>query len=51
MNIGPGNALCAELTGAILAIEIAKEKNWSHLWLESDSKLVVLAFTNPSMVP
>jgi ribonuclease HI len=38
----------AELSGAMRAIEIAFQKNWHHLWLESDSALVVLAFNNPS---
>ncbi|GAU15839.1 hypothetical protein TSUD_236550, partial [Trifolium subterraneum] len=50
-NIGEGNAFLAELTGAMLAIEIAASKNWVYLWLESDSRLVVLAFSKPSMVP
>ncbi|GAU47667.1 hypothetical protein TSUD_380210 [Trifolium subterraneum] len=50
-NIGEGNAFLAELTGAMLAIEIAASKNWIHLWLESDSRLVVLAFSKPSLVP
>ncbi|GAU51667.1 hypothetical protein TSUD_180940 [Trifolium subterraneum] len=50
-NIGEGNAFLAELTSAMLAIEIATSKNWVHLWLEYDSRLVVLAFSKPSMVP
>jgi len=32
----PGNALLAEFTAAMLAIEIAVEKNWFTLWLEND---------------
>lgn len=50
-NIGPGNAFQAELIGAMLAIEVADIMNWSKLWLETDSKLVVQAFQNPNMVP
>ncbi|XP_058776647.1 uncharacterized protein LOC131650967 [Vicia villosa] len=49
--LGPGNAFLAELFGAILAIEIARQKNWNNLWLETDSTLVVLAFSKPHMVP
>src|SRR4051812_12795385 len=30
---------------------IAKQKNWVNLWLETDSKLVVLAFIKPHIVP
>jgi ribonuclease HI len=37
--------------GIILAIECAFEKNWSHLWIESDSKLAILAFKNTSIIP
>jgi len=28
----------------VIAIETASDKNWRKLWLETDSKLVVLAF-------
>ncbi|CAJ2638119.1 unnamed protein product [Trifolium pratense] len=30
------------------AIEIAFEKNWLNIWLETDSSLVVAAFNNPT---
>ncbi|XP_058761813.1 uncharacterized protein LOC131635226 [Vicia villosa] len=46
-----GAATGAELSGAILAIEIARQNNWTNLWLESGSKLVVLAFSKPEIVP
>ncbi|PNX74636.1 protein trichome birefringence-like 18 [Trifolium pratense] len=49
-NIGDRNAFLAELTGAMLAIEIAASKNWVNLWLESESRLV-FAFSKSSMVP
>lgn len=49
--LGMTNAVFAELMGAILAMEQAFLKNWSHLWLETNSKLVVEAFSNPSLVP
>ena len=50
-NTGVGNALHAELSGAMRAIEIAASRNWTHLWLELDSSLVVNAFKSNSMVP
>lgn len=50
-NTCAGNAFHAELSGAVRAIEIAASRNWTHLWLELDSTLVVNAFKNKSMVP
>jgi len=50
-NLGPGDALRAELCGSMRAIEVAHQKNWLNFWLESDSMLVVRAFSNDSIVP
>ncbi|MCI20530.1 ribonuclease H protein, partial [Trifolium medium] len=50
-NLGLASSLFAELMGAILAIEIAQNKGWNNMWLETDSKLVQLAFKSPSLVP
>jgi len=50
-NIGTGDAFQAELCGAMRAIEIAHQRNWINFWLETDSKLVVMAFSNDSDVP
>ncbi|MCI53261.1 70 kDa peptidyl-prolyl isomerase, partial [Trifolium medium] len=33
------------------AIELANVHNWLNLWIETDSKLAVLAFKSGSMVP
>jgi hypothetical protein len=33
------------------AIEISFEKGWWNLWVETDFKLVSLAFKSPFMVP
>lgn len=33
-NLGISNALQAELTSAMIAIELAEEKDWHNLWLE-----------------
>jgi ribonuclease HI len=46
--LGVCSSYFAELSGALRAIEIAFERNWLNLWLESDSTLVVSAFTNPN---
>ncbi|GAU23975.1 hypothetical protein TSUD_327760 [Trifolium subterraneum] len=50
-NLGRANSLFAEIMGAILAIECASNKNWNQIWLECDSKLVVLAFMSPHIIP
>jgi len=50
-NTGVGNAYHAELSGAMRAIELAAQHNWSSLWLECDYELVVNAFKNQSLVP
>jgi ribonuclease HI len=49
--LGVANALYAEFMGVILAIECAYDKNWKHLWVECDSKIVALAFKSPHVIP
>ncbi|XP_058781014.1 uncharacterized protein LOC131655124 [Vicia villosa] len=49
--LGTGSPLFAEFMAAIIAIEKAKEMLWSKLWIETDSLIVVNAFSNPSLVP
>lgn len=51
INLGITSSLHAGLQAAMVAIELAFKKGWRKLWLESDSLLVVLAFTAPEMVP
>ena len=51
INLGVTSALNSELIAAMLAIEIAKLKNWRNLWLETDSMLVYLAFKSSKIVP
>ncbi|GAU10853.1 hypothetical protein TSUD_425370, partial [Trifolium subterraneum] len=46
--LGFASSYFAELCGAMRAIEIAYEKNWLNIWLETDSSLVVAAFKNPT---
>ncbi|RHN40929.1 putative ribonuclease H-like domain, reverse transcriptase zinc-binding domain-containing protein [Medicago truncatula] len=48
-NTGEGNAFHAELSGAMRAIELAKQYNWNNLWLECDSNLVIMAIKNHSI--
>lgn len=49
--IGAVSSMEAELCGAMFSIEIAYHQNWLCIWLETDSKLVVQAFTNEDIVP
>jgi hypothetical protein len=45
-NTGLKYAFMAELCGAMRAIKIANSRNWQNLWLESDSKLVLMVFNS-----
>jgi len=49
--LGPVNALYTELLAAMTAIEIAADKGFVNIWLETDSKLVTLTFKSISIVP
>lgn len=40
-----------KLCGAMGAIELAYQRNWHNLWLETYSSLVVLAFKNSNQNP
>lgn len=51
VNLGRTTALCSELIGAMVAIEIAHHKTWNRLWLETDSMLVFSAFKSHKIVP
>jgi hypothetical protein len=51
VNLGISFAFHAELLGVMNAIEIAHEKGWWNLWLETDSLMVTLAYKSSSMVP
>jgi len=50
-NLGCGTAYFAELSAVMKATEIASQHNWKNLWIESDSSLVVMAFSNDAMIP
>lgn len=45
------NALEAEVYAVIEAIRVAWLKGWKHLWLETDSSLVVHYFNSPNLIP
>jgi ribonuclease HI len=46
--LGIASSFFAEICGAMRAIEVAFHHNWHNLWLETDSSLVVAAFSNPA---
>nr|ABN08954.1 Ribonuclease H [Medicago truncatula] len=50
-NIGHATCFKAELCAAIFAIEKSIEYNLRDIWLETDSKLVVKAFSSSEHVP
>lgn len=39
------------LMGMMNAIEITYKKNWSILWLDSDSQLVIIVVRNSNNIP
>jgi ribonuclease HI len=49
--LGPYNAFFAELVADMNAIEIAYNRGFHNLWLETDSQLVTLAFRSSSCIP
>ncbi|XP_058734324.1 uncharacterized protein LOC131606055 [Vicia villosa] len=49
--IGNYTAWLAELLGVIMAMEIAIEKKWSNIWLETDSIIVARLVHNVNLVP
>ncbi|CAL0327859.1 unnamed protein product [Lupinus luteus] len=48
---GIQSSLHVELLTAIIAVQIAKNKGWTHLWLETDSTTVLQIFTNNLQLP
>jgi len=49
--LGSENALFAELSAAMIAIEITYSRGYHNIWLESDSQLVIQAFNSKQVVP
>jgi len=50
-NMGITNSLVVELNEAMFAIEMARQRGWDHIWLETNSMLVTLAFNSKSIMP
>ncbi|CAL0322191.1 unnamed protein product [Lupinus luteus] len=48
---GIQSSLHAELLTAIIAVQTAKNKGWTHLWLETDSTMVLQIFSNKIQLP
>ena len=49
-RLGDGNALVAELSAVMTAIELAASKGYWSVWLESDSQLVLQAFKSNMII-
>jgi ribonuclease HI len=49
-NIGVANVVFAEILAVILAIEFAYRRNWSNLWIETDSMLASFAIKSSNIV-
>lgn len=49
--LGQSNSYLAEISGALRAIEVASQRGWRNLWIETDSSLVVLAFQRDDKIP
>ncbi|KAK9942940.1 hypothetical protein M0R45_008581 [Rubus argutus] len=45
------SAIDAEVLAVIEAIRVALVKRWTHVWLETDSTLVIKYFNSPSLIP
>lgn len=45
------SAIDAEVLAVSEAVRVAWVRRWTHIWLETDSTLVVHYFSNPHMVP
>ena len=45
------SALDAEVLAFLEAIRIAVSRGWHHIWLKTDSLVVVRYFQSPSLIP
>jgi len=50
MALGVSSSFNAELVAAMKIIDIAWDRQWHSLWLETDSSLVVHAFQHSNLV-
>ncbi|KAM5554460.1 hypothetical protein ABKV19_022706, partial [Rosa sericea] len=45
------SAIDAEILAVIEALRVAWARSWTHIWLETDSTLVVHYFNSPNLIP
>lgn len=50
-NVETDSPFVEEMMAALVAIEIAFDRGWHNLWLETDSQLILLAFKAKNMIP
>lgn len=50
-NLDIPSSIAAEVMAVIKAIQLAWLRDWKHIWLEVDSKVVLSYFHSPSIVP
>jgi len=48
-RLNAGNSLIAELCGIMRTLELAKQRNYTHIWLETDSRIAVFAFKSQTL--
>lgn len=47
--ISEGNALIAEFTRGVMAMEVVIDRSWDKIWIETDSLMVVKFLSNPNV--
>lgn len=50
-NLGDYSVFEAEITGFIIAIEMAVTHHYRYIWIEGDLTIALLAFSQPSLIP
>lgn len=49
-NVEVPSAIDAEILAIMEAIRVALVKRWTHVWIETDSTLVIKYFNSPSLI-
>jgi ribonuclease HI len=50
-NVEVPSAIDAKILAIMEAIRVALVKRWTHVWIETDSTLVIKYFNSPSLIP
>ena len=50
-NLSTDSAFIAEINGVMLATEMANDRNWQNVWLETDTMLLMMTFKNSPTIP